>query len=125
MAEQKNVLMEKGGEQIGVPTDKVENYRLLGWKEVIQTPPVQTPPSNLFTEAERREIAKIVAAELVKSSLTDEEQKAVAEVRKTEEKIKAAEEKAKAEAAAAAEKATKEAEAAAKKAAAAAKKAEK
>ena len=95
MAEQANVLMEKAGEQMGVPADKVETYRLLGWKQVIQPPPIQVP-QQIFTPAERHEIAKIVAAELVKSSLTDEEQKAVAEARKTEEKIKAAEEKIKA-----------------------------
>ena len=124
MAEQANVLMEKAGEQMGVPADKVETYRLLGWKQVVQPQPIEVP-QQIFTPAERKEIAKIVAAELVKSSLTEAEQKAVEEARKTEEKIRAAQEKAQADAAAAEAKAAREAAAAEKKAAAEAKKAEK
>lgn len=113
MAEQVNVLMEKAGEQMSVPADKAEMYRLIGWKQVNQPVPAPAPdPASIFTPAERKVIAEIVAAEVAHSSLSPAEKKAVIEAR-------AAEEKAKAEVAAAEEKAAKEQAAAEAKAAAA------
>lgn len=115
MADQ--VLMEKAGEQMNVSAEKVEHFRLLGWKEAVVQAQAPIERRDPFTAEQRKEIAKIVAAELIKSSLEPAEVEAIKEAKKLEEKTKAAEEKAAKEATAAAEKAAKEAAAAEKKAA--------
>ena len=114
MADQASVLMEKAGEQINVTQKEVEFYRLTGWKEVARPNPEPAVPPSLFTEAERKEIAKIVAAELVESSLSEAEQKAIADVKAAEKKVAEAQAKADKEAAEAKAKADKEAAAEAK-----------
>ena len=117
MAEQATVLMEKGGEQINVTQNEVEFYRMTGWRNVALPNPVPAPPPSFFSEAERKEIARIIAAELIESSLSEAEQKAIAEIKAAEKKVADAKAKAEKEAAAEAAAAEKKAEAEAKAAA--------